>query len=70
MRRLRVTAQVATDLMATFSPAGAARRRAYNAVFQTDSLLAAPKLVPLIGPDNLPAESFSQATVDRIFTLA
>jgi hypothetical protein len=70
MRRLRVTARVATDLLATFTPAGAARRRAYNAVFQTDSLLAAPKLVPLIGPDNLPAEAFSQATVDRILTLA
>ncbi|MDQ3826530.1 MAG: FAD-dependent oxidoreductase [Actinomycetota bacterium] len=70
MRRLRVTAQVTTDLEATFTPAGAARRRAYNAAFQTDSLLAAPKLVPLIGPDDMAAESFSQTTVDRILTLA
>jgi 2-polyprenyl-6-methoxyphenol hydroxylase-like FAD-dependent oxidoreductase len=32
MRRLRVTAQVITDLLATFTPAGVARRRAYNAI--------------------------------------
>ncbi|MGH3600517.1 MAG: hypothetical protein ACRDQH_09605, partial [Pseudonocardiaceae bacterium] len=60
---------VTTDLEATFTPAGAARRRAYNAAFPTDSLLAAPKLVPLIGPDDMAAESFSQTTVDRILTL-
>jgi hypothetical protein len=56
--------------MATFTPVGAARRRGYNAAFQTDALLAAPKLVSLIGPDDMATESLSQTTVDRILALA
>jgi 2-polyprenyl-6-methoxyphenol hydroxylase-like FAD-dependent oxidoreductase len=70
MRRLRVAAQVITDIAATFTPAGAARRRAYNAVWRTDPVLGGPRLTPLVGPDNVPAESFSQPTVDRILALA
>jgi 2-polyprenyl-6-methoxyphenol hydroxylase-like FAD-dependent oxidoreductase len=69
MRRLRVTAQVITDLVATFTPAGAARRRAYNAIWQTDPVLAGPRLAPVVGPDNVPTESFSQPTIDRILAL-
>jgi hypothetical protein len=70
MRRLRVTAQVITDLLATFTPAGVARRRAYNAIWQTDPVLAGPTLAQLVGPDNVPMESFCQATIDRILALA
>ncbi|MBV8996105.1 MAG: FAD-dependent monooxygenase [Pseudonocardiales bacterium] len=66
MRRLRVTAQVITDLVATFTPAGAARRRTYNALWPTDPVLAGPTLAQLVGPDNVPTESFSQPTIDRI----
>lgn len=70
MRRLRITAQVTTDLAATFTPAGAARRRAYNAVFRTDPVLGGPRFVPQVGPENVPAEAFEQANVDRILALA
>jgi 2-polyprenyl-6-methoxyphenol hydroxylase-like FAD-dependent oxidoreductase len=70
MRRLRVTARIKTDLVATFTPAGAARRRAYNAIWQTDPVLAAPQVAPLVGPDNVPTELFSQPTIDRILALA
>jgi 2-polyprenyl-6-methoxyphenol hydroxylase-like FAD-dependent oxidoreductase len=70
MRRLRVTAQVITDLLATFTPAGVVRRRAYNAIWQTDPVLAGPTLAQLVGPDNVPMESFCQATIDRILALA
>lgn len=70
MRRLRVAAQVITDIAATFTPAGAARRRAYNAVWQTDPVLGGPRLTPLVGPDNVPADSFTQSTIDRILALA
>jgi 2-polyprenyl-6-methoxyphenol hydroxylase-like FAD-dependent oxidoreductase len=70
MRRLRVAAQVRTDLVATFTPAGAARRRAYNAVWQTDPVLGGIQLAGLLGPDNVPVASFSQPTVDRILALA
>ncbi len=69
MRRLRVAAQVSTDIGATFTPAGVARRRAYNAVWETDPVLAGLQLAVLVGPDNVPAESFSQPTVDRILAL-
>jgi hypothetical protein len=69
MRRLRVAAQVRTDLATTFSPVGAARRRAYNAVWRTDPVLGGVQLIQLVGPENVPAESFSPPTIDRIFAL-
>jgi hypothetical protein len=69
MRRLRVTAQIITDLVATFTPAGVARRRAYNAIWQTNPVLAVPLLAQLVGPDNVPTKSFSQHTIDRILAL-
>jgi 2-polyprenyl-6-methoxyphenol hydroxylase-like FAD-dependent oxidoreductase len=69
MHRLRVAAQVSTDLGATFTPAGITRRRAYNAIWDTDPMLAGFQLALLMGPDNVPAESFSQQTVDRILAL-
>ena len=70
MRRLRIAARVRTDLAATFTPAGAARRRAYNAVWRTDPVLGGPQLTVLLGPDNVPTASFSQRTIDRILALA
>ncbi len=70
MRRLRVAASLTTDLATTFTPAGVARRRAYNAAWQTDPLLGGARLAPLVGPDNVPAGSFSQTAVDRILALA
>ncbi|MBB5957308.1 2-polyprenyl-6-methoxyphenol hydroxylase-like FAD-dependent oxidoreductase [Saccharothrix tamanrassetensis] len=70
LRRLRTTAQVKTDLVATFTPAGAARRRAYNAIWESDPELAGPQIAPLVGPDNVAAELFSQSARDRILALA
>ncbi len=70
MRRLQVAAQVRTALAATFTPAGAARRRAYNAIWRTDPLLSGPQLTTLLGPENVPTASFSQHTIDRILALA
>jgi 2-polyprenyl-6-methoxyphenol hydroxylase-like FAD-dependent oxidoreductase len=70
MRRLQVAARVITDIVATFTPAGAARRRAYNAVWQTDPVLGGPRLAPQVGPENVPADSFTQSTIDRILALA
>jgi 2-polyprenyl-6-methoxyphenol hydroxylase-like FAD-dependent oxidoreductase len=69
MRRLRVAAAVTTDLRTTFTPAGASRRRAYNAAWQTDPLLGGVRLVQLMGPDNVPAGAFSQHAIDRILAL-
>jgi 2-polyprenyl-6-methoxyphenol hydroxylase-like FAD-dependent oxidoreductase len=66
MRRLRIAAEVATDLMATFTSAGAARRKAYNAVWRSDPVLGGPRLTPQLGPDNVPAAAFSSENVARI----
>lgn len=70
MRRLRVAARVQTALMATFSPAGAARRRAFDAVFRSDPVLGGARLVSQLGPENVPAESFSARNVQRILAMA
>ena len=70
MRRLRVAARVVTDLAATFGPAGAARRRAYNAVFRQDPVLGGPRQVPQLGPDNVPAAAFEPANVERFLALS
>jgi 2-polyprenyl-6-methoxyphenol hydroxylase-like FAD-dependent oxidoreductase len=70
MRRLRLAAQVRTHLATTFTPAGAARRRAYNALWQTDPALGGSQLVSVLGPENVPAASFAGPTVDRILALA
>lgn len=70
MRRLRMVARLKNELVATFTPAGTARRQAYNAAWQADPLLAAPQIAPLVGPDNVSAELFSQTAADRILALA
>jgi 2-polyprenyl-6-methoxyphenol hydroxylase-like FAD-dependent oxidoreductase len=69
MRRLRTAAEVATALVATFTPAGAARRKAYNAIFRTDPVLGGPRLAPQLGPDNVPAEAFGPENVARILAM-
>jgi 2-polyprenyl-6-methoxyphenol hydroxylase-like FAD-dependent oxidoreductase len=69
MRRLRVAAEVVTALSATFTPAGAARRAAYNAAFRTDPVLAGPRLAPQLGPDTVPVEAFGAENVARILAL-
>jgi 2-polyprenyl-6-methoxyphenol hydroxylase-like FAD-dependent oxidoreductase len=69
LRRLRVTARVKTDLVATFTPEGRARRQTYNEACQTDPVLAAPQIAPLVGPDMVSAELFAQPTIDRILAL-
>jgi hypothetical protein len=69
MRRLRVAADVQTALVATFTPAGAARRKAFNAVFRTDPVLGGPRLAQQLGPENLPAEAFNAENVERIMAM-
>ena len=69
MRRLRVAADVQTALVATFTPAGAARRKAFSAVFRTDPVLGGPRLAQQFGPENLPAEAFNAENVERIMAM-
>jgi 2-polyprenyl-6-methoxyphenol hydroxylase-like FAD-dependent oxidoreductase len=70
MRRLRIAAQVSTDLYTSFGPAGAARRRAYLELMATDPVLAGPRIVTQLGPDRIPAESFDKPNIDRILALS
>ena len=69
MRRLRVAAEVQTALVATFTPAGAARRKAFNAAFRADPVLGGPRLASQLGPDNVPAEAFGPDNVARILAM-
>ncbi|HKR50886.1 MAG TPA: hypothetical protein VJT72_15140 [Pseudonocardiaceae bacterium] len=56
--------------MADFwNPTGAARRRAYNAVWETDPVLAGPQIAPLVGPHNVSEELFARPAIDRILAL-
>jgi 2-polyprenyl-6-methoxyphenol hydroxylase-like FAD-dependent oxidoreductase len=66
MRRLRVCAEVTTDLWATFTPDAPARRRAYSAVFRSDPVLGGPRMAVQVGPERLPAEAFTRENVERI----
>jgi 2-polyprenyl-6-methoxyphenol hydroxylase-like FAD-dependent oxidoreductase len=69
MRRLRITATVFTDLRATFTPQGAARRKRWNQVWQSDPLLSGLALTPMLGPQQAPAEAFEPQVLDRILAL-
>jgi 2-polyprenyl-6-methoxyphenol hydroxylase-like FAD-dependent oxidoreductase len=69
MRRLRIAARVATEIRATFSPLGVARRRAFSTSMLTDHVLAGPVLTTQLGPERLPVESFEQPNIDRILAL-
>lgn len=69
MRRLRLAAQIRTDIAATFTPDGAARRKVYNRVWPTDPVLAGSRLATQLGPEKVPAEAFEPETIDRILTL-
>jgi 2-polyprenyl-6-methoxyphenol hydroxylase-like FAD-dependent oxidoreductase len=69
MRRLRLAAEIRTDLYTTFTPEGANRRRRWCEVWQTDEVLGGPELACYIGPEKVPAESFEQDNFDRIRSL-
>ncbi|MGQ0719836.1 MAG: NAD(P)/FAD-dependent oxidoreductase [Pseudonocardiales bacterium] len=69
MRRLRLAAQVRTDIAATFSPDGATRRKAYNRVWHTDPVLAGSRLANQLGPEKVAAEAFAPETIHRILAL-
>lgn len=70
MRRLRLAAALITDIRATFTPEGAARRKRWDEVWQTDPLFSGLRLAALLGPENAPAEAFAQHNVKRILALS
>lgn len=69
MRRLRIAAQTQTALVATFTPAGAARRKAFYAAFRTDPVLGGPRLAAQLGPEKVAAEAFEPENIARILAM-
>jgi 2-polyprenyl-6-methoxyphenol hydroxylase-like FAD-dependent oxidoreductase len=69
MRRLRICAQVATDMRCTFTPAGATRRAAWFDTLRSDPLVQVTGVTPLLGPDAMPAEGFEPAVIERVLAL-
>ena len=59
-----------TQMRATFTPAGAARRRRWLDECVTDPLLRIPRAAQMLGPMNLPSEGFDDRNVARILALA
>jgi 2-polyprenyl-6-methoxyphenol hydroxylase-like FAD-dependent oxidoreductase len=70
MRRLRITAQVVTEMHSTFTTEGAARRGAWIRLSHTDPLLGGAEQAQAVGPENIAAESFEPATIQQIYALA
>jgi 2-polyprenyl-6-methoxyphenol hydroxylase-like FAD-dependent oxidoreductase len=64
MRRLRITAQVATTLRVDFGPEARERRARVGKRMAAGQL--APLPASLIGPERLPAEAFLPETIDRL----
>ncbi|MBY8889355.1 FAD-dependent monooxygenase [Streptomyces sp. PTM05] len=69
MARLRISANVRTTINMTFTPEGAARRKAYAAAWPTDEVLAGSRIATFKGPFNVPGESFEPEVIERIFAL-
>jgi 2-polyprenyl-6-methoxyphenol hydroxylase-like FAD-dependent oxidoreductase len=71
MRRLRIDAEIQTELFCTFSSEGRQRRRAFTEALANDPLAAAATLLPMFaGPEVAPAEAFEPENVKRILSLA
>jgi 2-polyprenyl-6-methoxyphenol hydroxylase-like FAD-dependent oxidoreductase len=69
MRRLRLSAQVSTDVRCGFDDRGRDRRRAFANQAFADPLLLAPILATLAGPDSAPPEAYDDDNIARFAAL-
>jgi 2-polyprenyl-6-methoxyphenol hydroxylase-like FAD-dependent oxidoreductase len=69
MRRLRLSAQLTTEIRATFTPEAAERRRHLMAKFVEAPNLFGSLMVQLTGPESVPAEAFKPENFERILAL-
>ncbi|MEP7046412.1 MAG: NAD(P)/FAD-dependent oxidoreductase [Ilumatobacteraceae bacterium] len=65
MRRLRLSADLATELQCTFTTRGRARRSAFGELMMNDASVQAMRIMPLFGPYNVPAEAFDDEVLKR-----
>jgi 2-polyprenyl-6-methoxyphenol hydroxylase-like FAD-dependent oxidoreductase len=67
MRRLRYTARIVTRANCDSAPGALARRRAIMQRLDSDPVFALARAISMIGPENGPAESFTEETMVRLF---
>jgi 2-polyprenyl-6-methoxyphenol hydroxylase-like FAD-dependent oxidoreductase len=65
MRRLRFSARLVTELRATFTPEGAARRKRFFERASHKFLMRAPILGTFLGPESMPAAAFDAENLRR-----
>ena len=70
MRRLRVCTHLSTELLCTFTPPGAERRRAFKQRMTADPQVRALRTFALTGDEAVPAEAFSDEVVTRALAFA
>ena len=70
MRRLQVAGRLQTEIRATFTPEGRARRARFREELLTEPLTLAPVLALLTGPETAPAEAFDNANVERLLSVS
>jgi 2-polyprenyl-6-methoxyphenol hydroxylase-like FAD-dependent oxidoreductase len=70
MRRLRLSAQLITDLRATFTPEAAERLRQFPAKFVENPSLFGPLMIQATGPESVPAEAFEAENLKGILAPA
>jgi 2-polyprenyl-6-methoxyphenol hydroxylase-like FAD-dependent oxidoreductase len=70
MRRIRVVAELMTDVRCDFTPAGRARRLAFLSGIVADPLSMALIASMLSGPDSVGPEAFESENVDRVLAMA
>jgi hypothetical protein len=66
MRRLRFSAALISVLQNEFGPAAVARRELARARQMNDPSLGLPLIAVLIGPENVPAETFTDSVRERL----
>jgi hypothetical protein len=69
IRRLRLSAQLTTDLRATFTPEAAKRLQRVFAMFAENPSFFDSLVIQLTGPESVSAEAFESASLNRILAL-
>jgi 2-polyprenyl-6-methoxyphenol hydroxylase-like FAD-dependent oxidoreductase len=69
MRRLRFSARVVTDVRCTFASGATARRRKWYDRVREDPLVLASGLGPVVGPELMPAEGFTEEAYAHVLAL-
>ena len=70
MRRLRLSADLTTELQCTFTPQGRERRKTFGELMTNDLAVQAMRIMPLVGPDNVSGSAFDEQVLARALAFA